>query len=34
MVIAPVGADIMARIVGRLADGLLSSVVWAWDTTG
>lgn len=34
MVIAPLSADMMARIVGGLADGLLSSVVRAWDTTG
>lgn len=34
MVIAPLSADMLAKIVGGLADGLLASVVRAWDTTG
>ncbi|KAH0544709.1 hypothetical protein FGG08_001214 [Glutinoglossum americanum] len=34
MVIAPLSANSMAKIVGGLADNLLTSVVRAWDTTG
>ncbi len=34
MVIAPLSANMLAKIVGGLADGLLASVVRAWDTTG
>jgi phosphopantothenoylcysteine decarboxylase len=34
LVIAPLSADMMARIVNGFAEGLLSSVVRAWDTTG
>lgn len=34
MVIAPLSANMLAKIVGGMADGLLASVVRAWDTTG
>lgn len=34
MVIAPLGANSMAKMVGGLCDNLLLSVVRAWDTTG
>jgi len=34
LVIAPLSANMLAKIVGGFADNLLSSVVRAWDTTG
>lgn len=34
LVIAPLSANTLAKIVGGMADGLLASVVRAWDTTG
>ncbi|KAI9751528.1 MAG: swr complex subunit [Chaenotheca gracillima] len=34
MVIAPLSANTMAKIVGGLSDNLLCSVVRAWDATG
>lgn len=34
LVIAPLSANTMAKIVNGLSDGLLTSVVRAWDTTG
>jgi len=34
MVIAPLSANTLAKIVGGFADNLLTSVVRAWDTTG
>jgi phosphopantothenoylcysteine decarboxylase len=34
MVIAPLSANSMAKMVGGLSDNLLMSVVRAWDTTG
>ena len=34
MVIAPLSADAMAKIVGGWSEGLLFSVVRAWDTDG
>jgi phosphopantothenoylcysteine decarboxylase len=34
MVICPLSANMLAKIVGGFADGLLASVVRAWDTTG
>ncbi len=34
LVIAPLSANMLAKIVGGIADGLLASVVRAWDTTG
>ena len=34
MVIAPLSADAMAKIVGGWSDGLVFSVVRAWDTDG
>lgn len=34
LVIAPLSANSLAKIVGGLSDNLLSSVVRAWDTTG
>lgn len=34
LLIAPLSANMLAKIVGGLADGLLASVVRAWDTTG
>lgn len=34
MLIAPLSADMMAKIVGGWADGLITSVVRAWDTRG
>lgn len=34
MVVAPLSANSMAKIVGGWADNLLLSVVRAWDTTG
>ncbi|CAD6503449.1 BgTH12-03113 [Blumeria graminis f. sp. triticale] len=34
MVIAPLSANTLAKIVGGLADNLMTSVIRAWDTTG
>ena len=34
LVVAPLSADALARIVAGLSDGLLLSVVRAWDTAG
>ena len=34
MVIAPLSANSMAKIVNGIADGLITSVFRAWDTTG
>jgi phosphopantothenoylcysteine decarboxylase len=34
MVIAPLSANMMAKIVGGMAEGLLNSIVRAWDTNG
>ncbi|KAH7030495.1 flavoprotein [Macrophomina phaseolina] len=34
MVVAPLSANTLAKMVGGLCDGLLLSVVRAWDTTG
>ncbi|MCJ1293961.1 hypothetical protein MMC34_005518 [Xylographa carneopallida] len=34
LVIAPLDANTLAKVVGGLADNLLTSVVRAWDTTG
>ncbi|MCJ1389228.1 hypothetical protein MMC18_002084 [Xylographa bjoerkii] len=34
LVIAPLDANTLAKMVGGLADNLLTSVVRAWDTTG
>jgi phosphopantothenoylcysteine decarboxylase len=34
LVIAPLSANTMAKIVGGFSDNLLTSVVRAWDTTG
>jgi phosphopantothenoylcysteine decarboxylase len=34
LVVAPLSANSLAKIVGGLCDGLLMSVVRAWDTTG
>ena len=34
MVIAPLSANTLAKIVGGLSDNLLTSVVRAWDTEG
>ena len=34
MVVAPLSANTLAKIVGGFADNLLTSVVRAWDTTG
>ncbi|KAF8864999.1 flavoprotein [Acephala macrosclerotiorum] len=34
LVIAPLGANTLAKIVGGFADNLLLSVIRAWDTTG
>jgi phosphopantothenoylcysteine decarboxylase len=34
MVIAPLSTNMLAKIVGGMADGLLASVGRAWDTTG
>jgi len=34
MVIAPLSANTMAKIVNGISDGLLLSVIRAWDTTG
>jgi phosphopantothenoylcysteine decarboxylase len=34
MVIAPLSANTLAKIVGGFSDNLLTSVVRAWDTTG
>lgn len=34
LVIAPLSANTMAKIVGGMADNLLTSVVRAWDTEG
>jgi len=34
MVIAPLSADMLARVTGGYADGLIASVVRAWDTRG
>ncbi|RDW61053.1 phosphopantothenoylcysteine decarboxylase-like protein [Coleophoma cylindrospora] len=34
MLIAPLSANTLAKIVGGLSDNLLTSVVRAWDTTG
>ncbi|CZS98537.1 hypothetical protein WAI453_005746 [Rhynchosporium graminicola] len=34
MVVAPLSANTLAKVVGGLADNLLSCVVRAWDTTG
>ena len=34
LVIAPLGANTLAKIVGGMADGILTSVVRAWDARG
>lgn len=34
LVIAPLSANTMAKVVGGMADNLLTSVVRAWDTSG
>ena len=34
MVIAPLSANTMAKIVGGFSDNLMTSIVRAWDTTG
>lgn len=34
LVISPLSANMLAKIVGGMSDGLLASVVRAWDTTG
>lgn len=34
LVIAPLSANTMAKIVGGFADGILTSVVRAWDAWG